>query len=499
MIFKYVGVPYGLLVVLAGAGGLSLPSYFAPLASSDTWKHNFNFALLFGIFFAPLVGFFVDKLGHQVSLALATLLTLITYPLLARYTTDAQIADENNKVVCLLLFLAGQGLSLAILSAFKLNLKNHPQAVAFILCALVISYVRFAPEFEQSFRNTLFKNQTTKAYLTIAGVLSALIFAGGIAALKEVEQQGGAGEFLLAQVDKMGLMVFVVVAAIFGLFIFIFGFVKAKWSTTVAFSVLLVLINVLVPVLNMKVVMEKAKDMLKGVKPSMSDLAKMGKGGEDSSCATGLFRPKFFLLLVGYVVLFGFSSMFIDNLPKITAAVSGASDKTSRSANWFYFCDFVGRLGGGVMIGLLGSKVSSYLWGVIFGGCVTLGVIFTVLATQSGGMLFLAADLLGFGMGGLFVLMPIVVLEDNGASSWTSIYGTVGAGAILGWWGFGYKFFDFFFNKALDPTAPESFQKSFGIGIAFSIAAVILMGVAYSIDKKEDEKKEGGVLGKLPF
>ena len=370
MIFKFVGVPYGLLMALAGAGGLSLPTYFAPLASSDTWKHNFNYALLFGLFFAPIVGFLVDKVGHQVSLVIAALLTLITYPLLGRYTTDAQIADENNKVVCLPLFLAGQGLALGILSALKINLKNHPQAVAFILCALVLSYVRFAPEFEQSFRNTLFKNQTTKSYLTIAGVLTAIIFAGGVAALKEVDQEGGgAGEFLLAQIDKIGLMVFVVVAALFGIFIFVFGSVKANWNTTVAFSVLLIVLNILVPLLNMKVIMEKAKDMLKGVKPSMSDLAKMAKGGDDSSCAGGLLRPKFLLLLVGYVVLFGFAQMFSYNLPKITAAVSGAADKTSRIAAWFYFFDFVGRLGGGVMIGLLGSKVSSYLWAVIFGMC----------------------------------------------------------------------------------------------------------------------------------
>ena len=64
MIFKYVGVPYGLLMMLVAGGGLSLPLYITPLASSVTWQHNFNFALLFGMFFAPILGFIVDKAGH---------------------------------------------------------------------------------------------------------------------------------------------------------------------------------------------------------------------------------------------------------------------------------------------------------------------------------------------------------------------------------------------------------------------------------------------------
>ena len=66
MVHKHIGVPYALLVAVVAGGGLFLPEFLGELALYDkeTQKRTYNFALLFGVFLAPIAGLVADLLGH---------------------------------------------------------------------------------------------------------------------------------------------------------------------------------------------------------------------------------------------------------------------------------------------------------------------------------------------------------------------------------------------------------------------------------------------------
>ena len=148
--------------------------------------------------------------------------------------------------------------------------------------------------------------------------------------------------------------------------------------TTALLSFLLILLNALALVLNIKIVVDKIKEISHEVKGDMPGPQRRG-ADENLWDLKRFLQPKFLLLFAGYTVLFGFAHMLFVNLEKIALAVD-VPDKARRIESWFYFFDFVGRLGGGLLIGLLGGFFSSYVWGVAFGSCVTAGVACTVLA-----------------------------------------------------------------------------------------------------------------------
>lgn len=80
-----------------------------------------EYSLIFGVYGGVFTGLLVDTLSQRVTLAIASILSVTSYCLIPQFDGSSRTKQEDWHfyILAILVFLAGQSVSLALLSTVK--------------------------------------------------------------------------------------------------------------------------------------------------------------------------------------------------------------------------------------------------------------------------------------------------------------------------------------------------------------------------------------------
>ena len=213
-----------------------IPDY---LSSYSMWYSSYEYysileyALIFGVFGGIITGLIVDIFNHRASLIIASILALISYWLIPQFdgSTREKHQDWHYYILLLLMFLAGQSSSLAIIAAVKINLKNFNATVAPLIIWILLSYFYIGIHIESSIRWSFLFGIDTKVYLLGVGITSFVIYAIGAFILmfdQGAQQHSIESQYYLAMLDKIGWSIFIMYEVFLVLLLMLFKLIMKK-------------------------------------------------------------------------------------------------------------------------------------------------------------------------------------------------------------------------------------------------------------------------------
>ena len=287
--------------------------------------------------------------------------------------------------------------------------------------------------------------------MAISGIVSSAAYLGG-AFLLQADPDATvpvAEQYPVGQRDKLRLILYVAAEFFFGLAFFEYGKRPADYAAGSLIAGLMVASNFIVALVAWFVIPPREKPPVPAKGPGRGDRLKMMKGME-KDWGKAIAQSKYWLLFLANLVFSGVASMLTDRFKEVSFADENQMNHGAfQSADTdFWIADFVGRLGGGVLVGFLANYISSYLWALLFGASVTAGAgVVAMLPSIGIGGMHWAAFLGGFGFGGLWTVVPLIMVEDNGRNNFGSIWGTQTTGITIGTYLFSRRLFDHFYDK----------------------------------------------------
>ncbi|KAH6779296.1 Major facilitator superfamily protein [Perilla frutescens var. hirtella] len=212
-------------------------------------------------------------------------------------------------------------------------------------------------------------------------------------------------------------------------------------------------------------------DMLLAVGEGAIKKKKRPRRGEDFTFAEALVKADFWLLFLVYFVGVGSGVTVLNNLAQIGIAQDMKDTKILLSL--FSFCNFAGRLGGGVISEYLvrSRAIPRTIWMTITQAVMV--VTYLLFASGLHGTLFAATSLLGICYGFQFSIMVPTASELFGLKNFGLIFNFISLGNPLG----AYLFSSLLAGYLYDNEAARQHSKTCLGPDCFRVMFVVLAGV----------------------
>lgn len=143
----------------------------------------------------------------------------------------------------------------------------------------------------------------------------------------------------------------------------------------------------------------------------------------------------------------------------------------------FWLSDAIGRFGGGVLTYMLYGKVNAYLFALVWAICSLIGniCIFAIIGLDidSGALIVILSFFQGLGIGGFWVVVAQILIDDAGDEGFGKNWGLSILFAYIGMFTFDWLIF------MIGLTTPVSI-----IFVVMGIVAVVCTVVGWKDDEK---------------
>lgn len=413
MIFKWMGIPYCILVILAAGACYNLFAYFQQIGAAMGYGPGtmkaIKYTVLFGYYLGLLPGYIVRAFRPTASFIIAAVLTLVSFTVLGVLTEVGTGGTLEWFLMLFFLFIGAMSGSIATIAAIVTSVKSFPKLASFLIIVIMISYYKIAPYLEFSIRSAFFEEPSLMWYFIALGAIMSVIFLLGAFAVKEVEF-APAIENMLVRFDKLGLLSYVLVATLlFGSF-FVVALVYENWFIGAIIFISFIVLNFFVVGISFKLVYDKARSE----KPSISGNKAQRK---DLKFEEYISNPKYIALCFATMIVVGCGTTFSFNIFQIALAF-GQVDQGDNLLDTFWAADMFARFVFGIVAYALINNINGYMW--LVGGSVSAALGFGIaLASGSAPLfLFIATVLIAIGVGLYWVMVPSIVMEDAGENNW---------------------------------------------------------------------------------
>ncbi len=166
-----------------------------------------------GYYSGIIGGALVDALPNIASYGIAAGISAVSYGGLA-YTIGSDFGGLEQGITCFLLFLAGLGASIGTITSIVTNVKNFDDKVSTLLVAIMITYMKMAPSFDEALKEGFFPEVDDQIYLIIIGVISTLILVAGMFSMRKVKLHQLV-EAVSKEADPLGVLIYIGVTGLY--------------------------------------------------------------------------------------------------------------------------------------------------------------------------------------------------------------------------------------------------------------------------------------------
>lgn len=409
--FKWVTIPLTFAVVCCSGAIDNLPKQFdLKKADNILLKDYGTLAVYLGAYSGIIGGLFVDKLPNTVSFIVAAVFALISFIPLA-FLTEAT-GTGIMVVILLLFFIAGLASSISVLTAVVSLVKNFDAGrSAIILVGLSLCYLRLCANMDESFHNGFLKDASKQIYLIIVGSIIFVTFIVNAFAMTKVEL-GKILDTVSENADPSGVFTYVLVTGLLLVTYFVLEIVLQIHVAAASVFVFFLFLNFLALALAIFLIYKKVKS---GGGVSLGGLTK--KPIEDQTPGQMFGKVKFIMILLLCFTTLGVSYAF-EELMTLIGLEAEALPTIKGAQSTFWFADVFGRFLGGLLLYFLGEKISGYKFNIVYAILVFIGScgVFAILSLDlNGSFWFMIPPIfMGFGCGGIWAVIPCIILGDGG-------------------------------------------------------------------------------------
>lgn len=423
LLWKWMTLPYSILIILMGGSALDLTVRFGVKSNlaSEAMQMFMLLCTLFGYYCGVISGPLVDSMKPvKWTFMISGICSFIGFLGLVWTIKDADFDIFFQIMTCIFMFLAGLGASIAVISSIVTVAKNFDSTVSILLVAILITYMKCANEFDGDVNDLVFSEGGSDKQVITMGLLSTLVYVGGMWFVKLAEF-APADEEKVKKNDKTGVLIFIILIAVFLLLYWIFDiFLSLKLAGFIV-MIFFIIANFVCAYISMKF---GNSELLAKVQPVRQGQPEEIKN--NFALHQMLAKPKYLFLLFAYFFVEGAGYQYGKRYPSV--AMEAKAPTTIASSEYLlWISDAIGRLGGGILAYFLVNKLNTKMLLFCYAVCSFIGHMFIwlVLSMDVDGKFLIVQIIfwMAFGCGGFWVLTAQIVLEDGGIDNFGKNWG----------------------------------------------------------------------------
>lgn len=491
MVSKWISIPFGILVVMVAGACVNLVPYFLELKGdlgfTPAQQELVRWAVLGGYYGGVLAGPVSDWFGQTFAFAFSAIVALGGFIGLAFYTDAGNVGTFNQILIIALLATVAFGGAVATIAAISTVIKNFSRNVGSQLVAVMIAYYFVAPEFDQAVRHGYFEDAPLKTVLITAGITQFIAYLLAAFIVKDNEMSNQMKKASDAT-DTFGVLLFAIVEGAFLAAIYFTVVIADNYKIAIMLMIILILVNFILLGFAIQMLLGRikgtdTKNVVARDSPNKKHLGEM------------LIQPEYWCLLVGTFIVVGAGQTYLEEAPTVGAALGSEHGESVIYAFWL--SDAATRLAGGLLAAYFVSLINGYLFAALaaFGGMVGFGLVF--LAEPWGPFFFyLSSFFVGASVGGWWVIVPQIILDDAGPKSFETLWGLTLTVNVAGFFAFEKLFM--WINEKTEPgevgtcSGHSCFLVPYVASAGLCLVAGLLALVGYANDTGtggSDEKK----------
>ena len=411
LLFKWVTIPLTFAVVCCSGAIDNLPHQFDLKKADNILLKNYGtLAVYLGAYSGIIGGLFVDKLPNTVSFIVAAVFALISFIPLA-FLTEVT-GGGMMALILILFFIAGLASSISVLTAVVSLVRNFDAGrSAIILVGLSLCYLRLCTNMDDSFHEGFLKDVSKQIYLIIVGCILFLTFLVNAFAMSKVEL-GKVIDAVSENADPSGVFTYVLVTGLLLVTYFVLEIVLQIHVAAASVFIFFLFLNFLALALAVFLIYKKVKS---GGGIGLGGLLK--KPLEDTAPLKMFSKLRFSMVCLLCFTTLGVSYS-LEELMTLLGLEAEALPTLKGAEATFWFADVCGRFFGGLLLYFLGEKINGYKWNIVWATLVFIGTcgIFAILSLDlNGSFWFMIPPIfIGLGCGGLWSVIPCIILGDGG-------------------------------------------------------------------------------------
>lgn len=494
MITKWVSIPYGILVVLVAGGAVNLIPYFLDLKDdlgfSPAEQEFIRWGVLFGYYGGILAGPLVDIIATTISFVIAAFIAGGGFIALAFFTEASGAATFSTILIITLVLVVAFACAIATIAAISTIIKNFSKSVGSMVTAVMISYYILAPWFDLTIRHGYFEGVDLKSNMIASGIIHFVVYILAAFIVDENEQSRRLKR-ASALTDRLGVFIYAAIAGGFIAVIYFTCIIAEQFKVGVFLMALFILINFValgftIQALLGQINKQDTSNVEDEVVPPRKHFGEM------------LIDIRYWCLLFGTFFVIGSTGTYYMEAESVTAAMD-KPELGAQALKALYLSQMITILGGGILSAWLDRLLNEWLFAAAAAFTAMAGFCIAFLAESSDFWFYLSAFLIGVGLGGWWVLVPQIVVDDAGPRSFESLWGLTLTVNVAGM--FVFERFFYWINEKTEPSTPSDCKGSGCYMAPFltMAGACMIAGILSIIAFNNDDKSSGSSGEKKPL
>jgi len=419
MVTKWASIPFAIVVVLCAGSAINLGPYFLELKDQlgfEPIHQSFvKWGVIFGYYGGIIAGPFVDAFNTTPSFILAAIISGGGFVGLAFYTAAENVNTFNVIIIIVLLFVVSLACAIATIAAIATVIKNFSRNVGAMITAIMITYFICSPWFEFTIRHGYFEDIELRVNLIAMGVILFIIFLIAAFIVDENEQSPKLKR-ASALTDRVGILIYAIICGGFIAALYFTCIIAEDFKIGVFAHALFILINFVALAFTISALLGRI---------STGDTRNVGEEDVPPKKHFGqmLGDIRYYCLLFGTFAVVGSGTAFHIEAADLAVAMGKDEDLGAKVLKAYWLSMVISSLAGGLVAALFNSFINSWLFAAIaaFTGMVGYGFVF--LGETSDIWFYISGFLIGTSVGGWWVIVPQIILDDAGPRSFESLWG----------------------------------------------------------------------------
>jgi hypothetical protein len=210
-------LPYAILIILMGGSAINLSIRFG--VKSNLASEGMQLFMLLctslGYYLGIGAGSLVDTLQPaKWNFLISGILSFVGFGGLIWTINDDEFGVFFQILSSIFFIIAGFGAAIAYISSIVIVAKNFDKEVSVLLVAILITYMKTANAFDNDLEKAIMPEGSGNYQMGMMGMISALVYFGGMIFVHQVDFEDKY-KAELAKKDKLGVLVFLVILAIY--------------------------------------------------------------------------------------------------------------------------------------------------------------------------------------------------------------------------------------------------------------------------------------------
>lgn len=466
MISKWVSIPFGVLVIFVAGGAINLSDYFLGLKDQlgfePIHQEFIRWGVLFGYYGGILAGPIVDALDTTISFVVTAILGCGGYIALAFYTDAGTVGTMNAIViVCLVLFVAFNS-AIASICAITTIIKNFSRNVGSMISSVLIMYYFLAPWFDTIIRKGYFEEVELKKNMIATGVIQFVVFILAAFIVNE-NDQSPALKRASSITDRFGILIYASIAGAFIALIYFTCIVAEQYKIGVFLLCLFILVNFIALGFTIQA-------LLGVIKKENTDNVGDEHVPPKKNYGQMLIDIRYWCMLFGTFLVVGASEMYFVEAASVAISIGKDEALGFEVMKAFWLAKGISILAGGLLAAIFVHVINGWLFAALASFLAMTGFALTFLAESGDAFFWISGFFVGAGCGGWWTIVPQIILDDAGKTSFEGLWGLTLSVNAVGFFAFERLFY--WISEKTEPSEHSSCQGTGCFLIPFIIGAV---------------------------